>query len=163
MRRLSIAAAVTLVVDLVTKVIVVDRMPLYGPPVEVIVSFLQLIHVQNHGSAFSLFEGGRFFFIGFSLVSIILILLLARNPRYRKSYFALSLGLILGGALGNLADRIVYGAVTDWIDVGIGATRWPTFNVADIGVTVGVLVLALLLLRSPSDAGAQSGELTEDS
>ena len=71
-------------------------------------------------------------------------------------------GTILGGALGNLADRIVYGAVTDWIDVGIGSTRWPTFNVADIGVTVGVLALALLLLRSPSDAGEPPEELTED-
>lgn len=147
MRRLLLVAAAILAGDLVTKIIVNDQLPVHGAAVHVIGDFVQWIHVKNHGSAFGLFQGGRYFFIAFSLISIALIIFLARTPRYRTPSYAACLGLILGGALGNLIDRVAYGAVTDWIDVGIGLRRWPTFNVADIGVSVGVILLAFMLLR----------------
>ncbi len=153
MRRLLTVAVLLLAADLVSKVWVNAHLPLYGPPVTALGDWVRWFHVKNHGSAFSLFQGGRYFFIGFSLVSIAVIVFLTRTPRYRTPPFAAGLGLILGGALGNLVDRIAYGAVTDWIDVGFGTSRWPTFNVADMGVTVGVLLLGLFLLRSP-DGGA---------
>ncbi len=146
MRRLLLVAAAVLAGDLITKVVVNDQLTVHGPAVQIIGDFVQWIHVKNQGSAFGLFQGGRIFFIAFSLVSIALIVVLARTPRYRTPTFATCLGLILGGALGNLIDRVAYGAVTDWIDVGIGLRRWPTFNVADIGVSVGVILLALMLI-----------------
>jgi len=145
-----LVAAVVLAADLVTKIVVNDQLELFGAAVPVIGDFVQWIHVKNRGSAFGIIQGGRYFFVAFSLISIALIAFLASTPRYRTPRFAVCLGLILGGALGNLIDRIAYGAVTDWIDVGIGLTRWPTFNVADIGITLGVLLLAIFLFWPPS-------------
>ncbi len=146
MRRLIVIALGILGLDLATKFLVVRMLPL-NAPVPVAGGLIRLLHVKNFGSAFGLVQGGRLFFIAFSLLSIILITALARQHRYRTRAFGLSLGLILGGAIGNLFDRVFFGAVTDFIDMGIGSHRWPTFNVADIGVTIGVLFLATLLLR----------------
>lgn len=161
MRRLLLVAAAVLAGDLVTKIIVNDRLPLHGQAISVIGDFVQWIHVKNRGSAFGIFQGGRYFFIAFSIVSIAMIGVLAATPRYRSPRFALCLGLILGGALGNLIDRIVYGAVTDWIDVGIGLTRWPTFNVADIGISLGVLFLAILLIWPSKPEDPRSADSPE--
>lgn len=146
MRRIGLLAGAVLLLDLVTKGWVRSEIPLHGEPVRLIGDWLRLIHVRNAGSAFGLFQGGRYFFIGFSLFAIVLILILARSRRHRTAPFGLSFGLILGGAFGNLVDRLSSGAVTDFLDMGIGMLRWPTFNVADIGISVGVTLLAILLL-----------------
>lgn len=147
MRRLILVAVGTLAADLATKFLVIRLLPLHSPSVDVLGEIVRLVHVKNHGSAFGLIQGGRLFFIIFSLFSIALVAGLARLPRYRTPVYGMSLGLILGGAFGNLVDRVVFGPVTDFIDIGFGTHRWPTFNFADIGITVGVLLLALLLLR----------------
>ena len=157
MRRLSLVALAVLLLDLATKAIVARRIAFRSSTVRVLGDFLRLVHVKNTGSAFSLFEGGRFFFVGFSLFAILLIVAIARSPRGRTPPYGFSLGLILGGALGNLVDRIAYGAVTDWIDAGIGVHRWPTFNVADIGISVGVCLLAIFMLRRPREDQAVPG------
>jgi signal peptidase II len=146
LRRLLLFALGTLALDLITKFLIVGLLPLHAP-IGIAGDVIRLVHVKNYGSAFGLVQGGRFFFIAFSILSILLIAALARLPRYRTPAYGLSLGLILGGATGNLLDRVFFGAVTDFIDVGIGLRRWPTFNVADIGVSVGVFLLAILLLR----------------
>ncbi len=148
LRRISLVALLVLGADLLTKWVVSRRIALQSESLRVLGDFIHLTNVRNAGSAFSLFQGGRVFFIVFSIFSIFLIVALARSPRCRSGAAIASLGMILGGALGNLYDRIIYGAVTDWIDIGIGSTRWPTFNVADIGVTVGVLLLVLVMLRT---------------
>jgi signal peptidase II len=72
--------------------------------------------------------------------------------RYRSVPILIGFGMILGGALGNLADRIWLGVVIDFIDIGIGELRWPVFNVADMGVTLGVLVLGIGLIREEAVA-----------
>lgn len=155
MRRVILIALGILGLDIITKSLVVRLLSLHAP-VAVAGEFIRLIHVKNFGSAFGLVQGGRLFFIAFSLLSIILIAALARQPRYRTPSFGISLGMILGGAIGNLIDRIFFGAVTDFIDMGIGSHRWPTYNVADIGVTVGVLLLAILLLRHEAPSAPES-------
>lgn len=161
MRRLILVALGTLGLDVVTKFLVVRSLTLHSP-VSVAGDLIRLVHVRNFGSAFGLVQGGRLFFIAFSLLSIVLIAALARQPRYRSRAFGVSLGLILGGALGNLIDRVFAGGVTDFIDIGIGARRWPTFNVADIGVTIGVLSLAILLLRHTDSYGDVPGVDRDD-
>lgn len=155
MRRVILSALAILGLDIITKFLVVRLLSLHAP-VEVAGEFIRFVHVKNFGSAFGLVQGGRLFFIAFSILSIVLIAALARQPRYRTPPFGFSLGLILGGAIGNLVDRVLFGAVTDFIDMGVGSHRWPTYNVADIGVTIGVLLLAILLLRheAPSAEGA---------
>jgi signal peptidase II len=154
LRRLILVALGTLALDLATKFLVVRLLALHAP-VPIAGEFIRLVHVKNFGSAFGLVQGGRIFFIAFSLLSIVLIAALGRQARYRTPAFGLSLGLILGGATGNLFDRVFVGAVTDFIDMGIGSHRWPTYNVADIGVTIGVLFLAILLLRQTEPPGEE--------
>lgn len=160
LRRILLVGLLVLALDLLSKVIVRAELSIHGPAVQLIGDTVRLIHVRNTGSAFSLFQGGRYFFIGFSIVSILLIAALARSPRNRTGGYAVALGMILGGAFGNLIDRIAFGHVTDWIDIGVPSYRWPTFNVADMGITIGVALLAVLMIRQsreeapPPDASA---------
>jgi signal peptidase II len=142
-------AATVLVLDIITKAIVYRTLPLHGPSIELVGSYVRLTYIHNAGAAFGLFQGNRYFFIGVSLLSSLVILLLAHNDRYRDRWMRLAFGLVLGGALGNLLDRIWLGVVIDFIDVGIGRHRWPFFNVADSGITVGVCLLAFRFIREP--------------
>lgn len=109
-------------------------------------------HIHNAGAAFGLFQGNRFFFIAVSVVSATVILYLVMTRRYRSIPILVGFGMILGGAVGNLADRIWLGVVIDFIDVGVGELRWPVFNVADMGVTLGVVVLGIGLIREEAVA-----------
>ena len=109
--------------------------------------FFQLTHVQNSGGAFGLFQGQSFPLT--ILASIVIAILLFyvffishRFPFLDNMPGKAVLGLVLGGAIGNLIDRLRFGYVTDFIDVGI----WPAFNIADSAVTVGVIIIAYFLL-----------------
>ena len=109
--------------------------------------FFRIIHTHNTGAAFGLFQGHSFALTIVASVGIAVILLYAlfiyrRFPILENRLGRLALGLILGGAVGNLIDRLNLGYVTDFIDIGV----WPTFNIADSAVTVGVIILAYLLL-----------------
>ncbi len=109
--------------------------------------FFRIIHTHNTGAAFGLFQGHSFALSIVALVGIAVILLYAffiyrRFPILENRLGRLALGLIFGGAVGNLIDRLNLGYVTDFIDIGV----WPTFNIADSAVTVGVIILAYLLL-----------------
>ena len=102
--------------------------------------FLQLVSVRNEGAAFGLFKGfGNTPFIIISFVAIIVVTYLM--ARTKEDRFGLS--LILGGAAGNLIDRIVFGNVTDFVDVFVGRFHWPAFNIADSALTVGIIILLL--------------------
>jgi signal peptidase II len=140
-------ATLVLALDQVTKAIVSARL-LPGDPVPVIDNFLRLTLVHNTGAAFGLFPGSRLPFILISALAIVVVLYLFARDAYRSFLNRVLLGSILGGALGNLIDRIRWGRVVDFIDVGFGTVRWPVFNVADSAVTLGVILLAWNLARS---------------
>jgi signal peptidase II len=122
---------------------------------EVLGDFLRFSYVRNTGVAFGLFSGGGLHLSWVSLVALAAVLWLAFRPTARRRLHAISLGLILGGALGNLFDRVRYGSVIDFIDIGVGGLRWWVFNVADAAITVGVLIWGaeILLARPPAPAG----------
>lgn len=151
MKRFYLVALAVLACDIVTKWIVYHHLPLGGPPIEVLGSWVRLTYIQNAGAAFGLFQGNRVFFIGVSALASLVILVLATSGRYRDGWTLVSFGLILGGALGNLIDRIWLGVVIDFIDVGIGRHRWPFFNAADSGISIGVCLLTLRLLFGPRE------------
>jgi len=109
--------------------------------------FFRIIHTHNTGAAFGLFQGHSFALTVVASVTIAIILLYAlliyrRFPILDNRLGKSALGLVLGGAVGNLIDRLRFGYVTDFIDFGV----WPTFNIADSAVTVGVIILAYSLL-----------------
>ncbi|MDD5274645.1 MAG: signal peptidase II [Methylovulum sp.] len=135
----------TLVLDQGSKLYIDGTMQLYQS-IELMPSF-SLTYVHNTGAAFSfLSEAGgwqRWFFAGLALVmSIGIAFWLARLQKHEK-LMAVSLALVLGGAIGNLIDRLAYGYVIDFLDVYYGTWHWPAFNIADSAITVGVgLMLA---------------------
>jgi signal peptidase II len=93
--------------------------------------------------------GSRALLIVITIFSIILLILFAYRMRYAPVSKRIFLGLIFGGAFGNMIDRIATGEVLDFIDMGIGSYRWPTYNVADIAVTVGAVFLIYGFIRHP--------------
>jgi len=161
----ALCAAVVVALDQLTKAAASSRLFL-SEPVPVFGDFLRLTLVRNTGAAFGLFPGSRFPFIVVSILAIAVVLYLYTREAYRGLPQRILLGCILGGAIGNLVDRIRLGWVVDFIDVGLGTARWPVFNVADSAVTVGVILLAWFLSRAghpasdaedPSRAGLAGG------
>lgn len=120
------------------------------PRVIGLLGFLDLVLVWNRGVSFGLLGGGDagvWPFVAFAVViSIGLAVWLAR---LRRVLMVLAVGSILGGALGNVIDRLVYGAVVDFVDLHAGDWHWPAFNLADAAITVGVVVLAVDALLKP--------------
>jgi signal peptidase II len=109
---------------------------------------IQLVHVRNTGVAFSLFSGGGTLVLVFTLVALA-VLLGYFTVRPSRPWLWLPTGLLIGGALGNLIDRIVHGAVTDFVKLPL----WPAFNVADMAITIGVIALLIVLEGPRTDAG----------
>ncbi len=141
-------AAVVVLLDQLSK-ITMTRLLAYGQS-ETINSFFNFVMVYNQGAAFSFLanSGGwqRWFFSALALaVSIFIVWMLNRNAAQRM--FCWSLSLILGGAVGNLIDRLVYGHVIDFLDFHIYGWHWPAFNVADGAITIGAALFVLDELR----------------
>jgi signal peptidase II len=101
--------------------------------------FLSIANVRNTGIAFGAFTGASAFLIGLTIVALIGVLAYVSNGRTGPRMWVSS-GLLIGGALGNLADRVRIGAVIDWVDLPL----WPTFNLADAAIVAGVLCLVLI-------------------
>ena len=141
----------------------VERHLVNRGPLEVIPGFLNLIHVENSGVAFGMFaaNGNRFGTLALTLLGLAALTLVGiyfwKTPRDQK-LLLVSLALILGGAVGNLVDRIAAGAVTDFIDAYVGTYHWHTFNVADSAISVGIVLMALdIFVSREGDGGTETG------
>ncbi len=151
---LGLASAV-IVVDQLAKAWLVSAVPVGGGSIEVVGDWLRLIHGRNDGGLFGLFEGSAELFAVASVGVIAFIVLY--HARSRPSLvLSTALGLLLGGAIGNLIDRIRLGYVVDFVDAGIGSLRFYTFNIADSAISLSILLLILVALF-PGLAGGLSG------
>ncbi len=152
MLALGLTATVVLVIDQATKALVASTIEV-GSRVEVIGDLVVLWHVRNTGAAFSLFQGGQLFFLLVTVIAFGMLIYFQRAFRGRGVPLQIVLGLILGGTLGNLIDRLRQGYVTDFVSMGVGDLRWPTYNVADASLVVGILALVVYLtfLERPRD------------
>ena len=132
-------AAVVVVLDQLTKAWLTSFLAA-GQSVDVIGDLIRLVHSRNAGGLFGFLQGQALPFALVSMVVVALIVLYhARSGR--NAYLSMTLGLLLGGALGNLTDRIRLGYVVDFVDAGIGNLRWYTFNVADAAISFAILLL----------------------
>ena len=139
--RAAALAAIVVIVDQVTKALVRSGIPI-GDEHKFFIG-INLVHVRNTGVAFSLFSGGGTLVLVFTFVALaVLVGYLARRPE--RPWLWVPTGLLIGGAIGNLIDRVVHGAVTDFVKFPL----WPAFNCADISITFGVLAL-LWVLEGP--------------
>ena len=138
--RAALVAAVTVAVDQGVKALVrttIDR----GEAVDLILG-IQLVNARNRGIAFGMFSSGGVLLVLFALAALLALLVFFFRHRDRPLVW-LPTGLLIGGATGNLIDRVREGAVTDWFDL----PWWPAFNIADVAITFGVLSLLYVLER----------------
>ena len=152
---LASTAAVLYAVDQLTKALVVANVP-FGARYDVIGDLIQLWHVRNTGAAFSILPGATWLFVPVTIGAIGMVVYFHRTLRDRGVWIQIILGAILAGALGNLTDRLRLGYVIDFVSFGFGDTRFPTFNVADSAVVLGIgaLVAYLTFIDQPRSVEA---------
>ena len=156
-RPLLIALAV-LLLDRITKWIIAQTISLEDA-INIIPGFFRLTHLENRGAAFSLFADSTSpsrtaLLITFSVAALAVVSVLLWKDRSVFHSGTLALSLILGGAVGNLWDRVSNGKVTDFLDFYIGVHHWPPFNIADSAIVVGALLLFMRMLRKDHHAQA---------
>ncbi len=142
-------------IDRWSKVVVVRRLPLYSRR-QIISGFFQLTHTENPGAAFSLFADSpspwkEHALVAFSLVALCIVGILLWQQTRVFSRTAIAFSLILGGALGNLWDRLAHGKVVDFLLFYVGKYEWPVFNLADSSIVIGAGLLALSILTQTTD------------
>jgi len=147
-----------LLLDRITKWAIARTIPLEDT-INIIPGFFRLTHLENTGAAFSLFADSSSPFrttllIAFSVAALAVVSFLLWKDRSVFHSGTLALSLILGGAVGNLWDRISDGKVTDFLDFYIGVHHWPPFNVADSAIVVGALLLFMRMLRKDQHSQA---------
>lgn len=146
---IAMVASTVAILDFLTKKIIVAKiMPHESINV---LPFLRIVHVENKGAAFGVLASlGNNIFIIISFIAILFIVIYISRVKKRMELFSLS--LILGGAAGNLIDRIRIGKVIDFIDIFIADWHWPSFNVADSALTVGIILFLVLNIRQGQEA-----------
>jgi signal peptidase II len=151
-----LAGAIVLL-DRLTKWLIEQRLP-ENHTIQIIPGFFRLTHVQNQGAAFGLFANSSFewkvaMLVGFSVVALVIVSTLLWRNSHTATITGLGLALILGGAIGNLWDRVLKGHVVDFLDFYVGSHHWPAFNVADSAIVVGALLLVseILFTRQPAE------------
>lgn len=152
--------ALVVALDQLTKFWVMHSIPEYTS-VPVIEGFFDLVNIRNRGAAFGFLnrsdiEWQFWLFLGATILALGAILTLARSARLADTPLFFGLGCIFGGAVGNLVDRIRFRAVVDFLDVYVGQWHWPAFNVADMGICVGAMLVFLSLWRTPCTPRASS-------
>ncbi|MGD0823286.1 MAG: signal peptidase II [Terriglobales bacterium] len=153
-------ALLIIALDRVTKIAIAHRLSLHGS-ITVIPGFFRIIHAENPGAAFGIFadspaEWKTGLLIGFSIVALLIVSALLWKNSHSLTSTGIGLSLILGGAIGNLWDRLVSRRVVDFLLFYIGPHQWPAFNVADSAIVVGagLLVFEIVFAKSPSQQSA---------
>lgn len=149
-------AAVVIVLDQFTKTLILGDFS-YGES-RPVTSFFNVVRVHNTGAAFSFLAGAsgwqRWFFVGLGAAAAVFIVWLLRSHGGQR-LFATALALILGGALGNVVDRLMHGAVVDFLYFHAGRHGWPAFNLADAAITLGVGMMLWAQFRGNGEARAE--------
>ena len=154
-RRLWLLGVIILILDQATKTWINARLPLgsYGAAgLTVIPGFFNLVHVGNTGAAWSMFTGASTGLALLAAGTLVAIFFWRHQLGLRQPAVQMSFGLLCGGIVGNLLDRLTHGHVIDFVDLHFGSYTYPTFNVADSGICVGVFWYVLWSLRQPPQA-----------
>ncbi len=151
-KLIGLVLTLILVLDQGTKIIVDRTIPLHHS-IPVIEDLFNLTHIRNTGAAFGILAGQRgwvrsSFLLFFSLLAMGFIIVLLRRLPEKEKTLTVALSFILGGAIGNLIDRLLYGEVIDFLDFYLSRYHWPAFNAADSFITVGVILTLFRLIQS---------------
>jgi signal peptidase II len=156
----GVTAGLILLLDQITKYYVDSSMRLHAS-IPVIDGFFSITYVRNPGAAFGFLAGASplfrsIFFVAVTVLAIILALHYVWKSGDKEPCLMFALSLIISGAVGNLIDRIRLGEVIDFLDVYIGSSHWPAFNVADSAISVGAVILFIEIVRQGKDRDAGS-------
>ncbi len=174
-RIVLLVALVVIALDQWTKILVRQRIPKFDSviPIPALGEYFVFHHVDNYGAAFGILQNQGYLFIIIAVVVATAILFYARSLPLQQRFVRLLLGLQLGGAVGNVLDRLYQGYVTDFIKMGIpGVYYWPNYNIADSSIVVGVIALGIYIFAedmrreraapaetiNPSSASASASE-----
>ena len=142
-KKIYIVASILLLLDQIIKLIIQRSMNLYQE-IKIIPNFFSLLYVKNTGAAFSILEDATLFLI---LLSVIFVLIIDKYIKKEEETLdklsMVAMGMIIGGIFGNLLDRIIYRSVIDFLSFQFGKYSFPVFNIADIGITLGVFILLI--------------------
>lgn len=141
-----ILSIIFIIIDQVSKIIVVNNLT-NNKSIEVIKSFFYLTYTNNKGAAFSILTGRRILLILVALIVIGVLIYYVRKNKIEGKVNKIALSLVIGGSIGNLIDRILRGAVIDFIDVKIFGYNFPIFNLADTFIVIGVFLLVIEMFR----------------
>ena len=141
MKKISIFSICFFIVDLLVKILITTNMHLYDK-VNIIPNFFSIMYVRNTGAAFSVLENNRILFIIVAIIAVLLIFKYIVNVEMTK-FNILCYSMLLGGIIGNLFDRIVYGYVIDYLSFNIFNFNYPVFNLADSFIVISIILLIL--------------------
>ncbi len=148
--RLVLIVGLIVVIDQITKLMVLYSLPLFHS-IQIIPGFFNLTHIHNPGGAFGFLSGNsstiqRFVFLFASSLAIGLVLYFYNKTPHSFNLLTSGFALVIGGALGNLIDRVRMGKVVDFLDFYIGDLHWPAFNVADSAISIGMIIFIFHLV-----------------
>jgi len=146
MKEISIITIICILIDQITKTIITNTLKLYQS-IEIINNFFSITYVKNDGAAWSILSGGRFFLILIGIISLILIYKYFIKNKKLNKLDTVTYGLLLGGIVGNLIDRIVFGYVIDFLDFLIFNYNFPVFNIADTFIVMSVSLIVIDTFR----------------
>lgn len=167
-RCLLAAAVIVFILDQATKAWIFNNLPLdsYFPPDSIVVieGFFYIVHIGNEGAAWGLFSGYSSFLAAFAVVALFAIYKLRHSLELHRLPMQLAFGLLIGGIVGNMIDRLIHGHVIDFLDFHFPFSipylmptgRYPSFNIADCGIVIGTL--AYVFLSFKSELGKAPGE-----
>lgn len=143
--KMYFITCIVLLLDQIVKIIVNNCMTLYDE-IKIIPNFFSIYYVKNTGAAFSILENNTTFLIFLTVIFILIIHKYIKNETNITKLSSISFGLILGGMFGNLIDRIIHAGVIDYLSFEFFSYGFPIFNIADIGITLGVSIMLIEML-----------------
>jgi signal peptidase II len=148
--KLAVISGLVVIIDQITKILILKNLPLYHS-ITIIPGFFNITHIHNPGGAFGFMAHQdsslrNFLFILLASIAVCFIFYFYKSTNRTHPFLASGFALILGGAIGNLIDRIRFGKVVDFLDFYVHNYHWPAFNVADSAITVGVTIFIFHLL-----------------
>lgn len=141
-------------IDQIIKLIVSKTMHL-NQQIYIIKNFFSIYYVKNEGAAFSILENKTYLLIIISVGCLIFLKKYIKDMKTPSNLSIISLGILIGGILGNMFDRIFYRSVTDYLSFQIANRYFPVFNLADIGITIGILLYCIIILLEDKKVGAK--------
>lgn len=146
MKKLAIVSLISIIIDQIIKVIITTNVE-FAHSINVINNFFRITYLQNTGAAWSILSGNRIFLIMITLIALGIIYYFFIKNKKLKNYESILYGILLGGILGNLIDRIRFGYVIDYLDFNIFSYHYPVFNFADICIVISIIIIAIISLK----------------